>query len=234
MTDTVDPEALDGYTPPPYEPPATLDERLATVWRELTRTPGRAALATLDLCAVAAFLVSLRAITVTTADAAGPLRAHCGVTFYVAGASNHAVDAACRYAFASRMPTVVVLGLVVIGVTALLVRSIVRPAESGTARRLWGEVTRTPARAALATFDVAALIAVIVAAQPITVTTADAAGALRARCGVQFSILGAANSAVSDACGKAYGPRETTFFVLLAVLLIGGTVLTRMLRRATA
>ena len=227
-------EGLDGYVPPPYVPPATLDERLAKAWREVTRTPGRAALATLDLCAIAAFAASLRTIPVTTADAGGPLRARCGVTFYLAGASNHAVDTACRYAFASRVPQLLVLALVTVGATALLVRSIVRPArpdEASGFRPLWRAVTSTPARAALVTLDVAALLAVIAASQPVSVATADAAGPLRAQCALQYYVLGAANSAVRDACRRAYGPRATVFVIMISVVVVATAVLVRMVRQ---
>jgi hypothetical protein len=235
MTSTAtDDDALDGYVPPPYLPPATLDERLAKMWREVTRTPGRAALATFDLCAVAAFVISLRPIPVTTVDAAGPLRARCGIEFSVGGASNHAVDAACRYAFASRIPVLVLLALVIVGATALLVRTIAHPAppEHGSGfRRLWQEVTSTPARAALATFDVAALLAVIAAAQPVHLATADATSPLQARCGLGFYVLGAANAAVRESCRRAYGPRASVFFIMLAALVVGVVVLARMIKR---
>ena len=129
------------------------------LWREVTRTPGRAALATLDLCAMAGFLISLRTIPVTTLDAQGPLRARCGLTFYVSSASNRAVDSACRYAFATRVPQLLLFALLAIAATACLVIAIARPEsdERRGGRQLWRDVTRTPARAALATFDVAAL-----------------------------------------------------------------------------
>jgi hypothetical protein len=227
-------EGLDGYVPPPYTPPATLDERLVKAWREVTRTPGRAALATLDVCAIAAFAASLRAIPVTTADAEGSLRARCGITFYVAGASNHAVDTACRYAFASRLPQLLVLALVAVGATALLVGSVARPAPADEAwglRRLWHQVTSTPARAALATFDMAALLGVLAAAQPVSIATTDATGPLRAHCALQYYVLGAANSAVRHACRSAYRPRALVFFLMLSVVVIGAAVLVRMIRR---
>ena len=225
---------LDGYVPPPYIPPATLDERLAKAWHEVTSTPARAALATLDLCAIAAFAASLRTIPVTTADAGGPLRARCGITFFVGGASNRAVDAACRYAFANRVPQLLVLAVVAVGATALLVRSIARPTRPGEAsgfRRRWREVTRTPGRAALATFDVAALLAVLAAAQPVDLTTTDAAGPLRAHCALQYYVLGVGDSAVRHACRTAYGPRASVFFIMLSVVVIGFAVLARLIRR---
>src|SRR5206468_12963656 len=124
------------------------------------------------------------------------LRARCGISFYVTGASNHAVDAACRYAFGSRVPQLLGFALLAALVTALLVHSIVRPVaddEEGRLRMLWREVTRTPARAALATFDAAAVVALFAAAQPVTVTASDATGSLRARCGLQYLVFGAAN-----------------------------------------
>ena len=234
--DTVVPEdeVLDGYVPPPYLPPATLDERLAKLWREVTRTPGRAALATLDLCALTAFLISLRTIPITTSDATGPLRARCGLGFYVAGAPNRAVDSACRYAYASRVPVLVVLALLVIGVTALLVRSIVRPAaadEGSSWRRWWQELTRTPGRAALLTFDVAAFVALVAAAQPVNIVKATAAGPLRAHCGLRFFVLGSGNTIVRDACRHAYGPRASVFFVMLGVVIIATVALIRMVMR---
>jgi hypothetical protein len=231
VTADLDPAALDGYVPPPYVPPATLDERLAKAWREITRTPGRAALATIDVCAIAALAMSFRTIPVTTADAGGPLRAHCGVAFYVAGAPNHAVDAACRYAFASRVPALLLSGLVVVAVTALLVRSIARgdsPDQTSGVKRVWSQLTSTPGRAALATLDGAALLAVIAAAQPITVVTADAAGPLRAHCGLQYYVFGAANSAVGDSCRRAYGSRATFFVIALVLFVVATAALARL------
>jgi hypothetical protein len=217
----ISPEPLDGYVPPPYLPPATLDERLVMAWRAVTRTPGRAALATLDACAVAAFLISLRPIPVTTADAAGPLRASCGVGFYLGGASNRAVDSACRFAYGSRMPALLLLGLVVVGTTGLLIRSLRRDPDEDQPSRLWGRLSSSPALAALAAFELAAVVAVVAAAQPVAVTTTDAAGALRAHCGLQYFIVGVGNAAVRQSCRRAYGSRAAVFFVLLAVVAAG-------------
>ena len=234
----VDPdlEGLDGYVPPPYLPPATLDERILSTWREVTRTPGRAALAALGVCALAGFLVSLRPVAVSTVDATGPLRAQCGISFYLAGASNRAVDAACQYAFSSRIPVLVLLGLVFVGSAGLLVRTILRdgvttPAE-GTGRR-WRELTNSPARAALAVFELAALVAVIAAAAPVSTVTADAAGPLRASCGLQYFVFGTSNPAVQTACRHAYAPRAVVFIVMLAVLVCGALVLYRLTKPAT-
>ena len=221
-------EGLDGYVPPPYVPPLTLDERLVKAWREVTRTPGRAALATLDLCAIGGFLISLRTIPVTTVDAQGPLRARCGITFYVSGASNPAVKAACRYAFASRVPQLLLLGVVAVGATALLIGSIARPTPH---RALWRAVTRTPSGAALATLNAALLVVVFSAAQPVNLATTDPGGALRAHCGLQYYIVGVSDSAVQHACRRAYGPRASVFFIALVVLCIGIAGLVRMVRR---
>ena len=203
------------------------------LWREVTRTPGRAALATLDLCAMAGVLISLRTIPVTTLDAQGPLRARCGLTFYVSSASNRAVDSACRYAFATRVPQLLLFALLAIAATACLVIAIARPEsdERRGGRQLWRDVTRTPARAALATFDVAALVAVVAASQPVDLVTTDAGGTLRAHCGLQYFVVGAANSAVGHACRRAYAPRASVFVAMLAIFVIGVVVLSRMLRR---
>jgi hypothetical protein len=231
---TVPEEVLDGYVPPPYVPPATLDERLVKVWREVTRTPGRAALATLDLCALVALIVALHPIPVTTADARGALHARCGIAFYVAGASNRAVDAACHYAYASRAPIVVFLGLVVLAGIGLLVLSIARPAPAGEPsrwRRGWDAVTRTPGRAALATFDVAVLVAAVISLSPVNRVIATSSGPVRAHCGLRFFVLGVGDSAIRDACRSAYGPRGTFFFIALAVLIGGVATLARLIRR---
>ena len=235
-TSTIEPDGLDGYVPPPYQPPATLDERLAKAWQEITRTPGRAALATFDLCALVALLVSLRPISVTTTDSAGALRAECGVSFYFGRASNQAVDTACRYAYSSRVPIVFVLALVVLVTTAVLIRTIAKPEpndETGL-RRLWRDVTATPARAALATFNVATVLALIAAAQPVNLTTTDASGPLRARCGLRFYIIGTDNAAVQDACRRTYGTRATLVALMLVVLVVGVLGLVRLLRRPIA
>jgi hypothetical protein len=226
-------EGLDGYVPPPYVPPATLDERLLAAWRLITRTPGRAALATLDVCAGVAFVIALRPIPVTTVDASGPLHAHCGISFYVGGSSNRAVESACRYAYASRIPVLVLLGLIVGASTLLLVRAVTHPApsdgESGW-RRLWNEVTQTPARAALATFDVAALLGVIAAAQPVTVASSDRTGFMRAHCGLGYYLFGVGDAAVRTACRRAYSSHAAVFFVLLAALVVGTGALVRLVR----
>jgi len=227
-------DGLDGYVPPPYVPPATLDERLAKAWREITSTPARTALAVLDLCAVVGFLAYLRPIPVTTSDAAGPLRARCGISFYVTGASNHAVDTACRYAFGSRVPELLGFALLAALVTALLLHSIVRPVaddHDGRLRTLWREVTRTPARAALVTFDLAALVALYAAVQPVTIATADATGPLRARCGLQYLVFGAANSAVGHACRRSYAPHAWAFVLVLTSLLGGIVALVAIVRQ---
>jgi hypothetical protein len=232
-TATSEPEGLDGYVPPPYQPPATLDERLAKAWQEITRTPGRAALTTFDLCAVVALLISLRTISVTTADSAGGLHADCGVSFYFGKASNQAVDTACRYAYSSRLPIVFVLALVVSVTTVVLIRTIAKPApyDKARLRRLWRDVTATPARAALATFDVAALFAVIAAAQPVDLATADASGPLRAHCGLRYYIVGTDNAAVQDACRRTYGTRAALVLLMLIVLVVGVLGLVKLLRR---
>ena len=222
-------EPLDGYVPPPYRPPATLDERLIKAWREVTRTPGRAALATVALCALVAFFLSLRSIPVTTADAIGPLRANCGISFYVGRASNRAVDAACHYAYASRIPQLIILGLVVLVASALLVWTTVR--RTAGEPTLWSALAATPGRAALAVLDVAFLVTTVAALQPVTLTTADHVSQLNARCGLQYFVFGASNPAVGRACRNAYGPRATLFFVTLAALILGVIALARMVRR---
>lgn len=226
----IDPELepLDGYVPPPYRPPMTLDERLVKAWREVTRTPGRAALATVDLCALAAFVLSLRSLPVTTADARGPLRANCGISFYLAGASNRAVDAACRYAYSSRIPQLIILGVVVVVTTALLVRAIASGAPDEATP--WPALA-TPGRAALAVLDLALLVTAVAALQPVTLATADPAGPLDARCGLQYFVFGASNSTVGHACRSAYGPRAALFFVALAGLVVGVIPLARVARR---
>lgn len=228
----VDPELepLDDYVPPPYRPPATLDERLIKAWREVTRTPGRAAIATLDLCALVAFFLSLRSIPVTTVDAVGRLRANCGISFYVGGASNRAVDAACHYAYASRIPQLIIIGLVVVVASGLLVWTIVREAPGEPT--LWSAIAATPGRAALAVLDVALLVTAIAALQPVTLTTADHVSSLNARCGLQYFVFGASNSAVGQACRNAYEPRAALFFVTLAALILGVIALARMVRRS--
>ena len=233
MTTTPPDDALDGYVPPPYSPPPTLDERLAKVWREITSTPGRTALAVLDLCAVVGFIAYLRPIPVTTSDAAGPLRARCGISFYVTGASNRAVDAACRYAFGSRVPELLGFALLAALVTVLLVHSIVRSSDEGAAPlgAWWREITSTPGRAALATFDAAAVVALIAAAQPVTVTATDTTGPLRARCGLQYLVFGAANSAVGHACRRSYASHAWVFVLVLAALVVGIVALVTTIRR---
>ena len=230
-------EGLDGYVPPPYVPPATLDERLVKAWREVTRTPGRAALATVDLAALAAFVLSLRSIPVTAVDARGPLRANCGISFYLSGASNSAVDTACRYAFGSRIPQLIGLGLVLVVSTVLLARAVSRPAEPAAEAgfgAIWRSVTATPGRAALAVFDGALLVTAGVALQPVNAATADPAGSLSAHCGLQYFVLGASDSAVTNACRSAYAPRAAVFFVALAALAMGVVALVRMVRREMA
>jgi hypothetical protein len=224
-----EPEPLDGYLPPPYVPPATLDERLVKAWREVTRTPGRAALATVGLCAMAGFFLSLRTIPITTADARGPLRANCGISFYLGGASNRAVDASCGYVFGSRIPQLIILGLVVVVATALLLRAIAQgePAEATP----WPALAATPGRAALAVLDLALLVTAVAALQPVTLATADPAGPLNAHCGLQYFVFGASNSAVGHACRNSYGPRAAVFFVALAGLVVGVVALARMVRR---
>lgn len=234
---TVHEEVLDGYVPPPYVPPATLDERLVKLWREVTRTPGRAALATFDLCALVALIVALRPVPVTTADARGALHARCGITFYVAGARNHAVDAACHYAYASRVPIVVFLGLVLVAGIALLVLSIARPAAAGEVsrwRRIWDAVTSTPARAALAMLDLAALVAAVASLSPVNRVITTTSGPVRAHCGLRFFVLGVGDASIRDGCRSAYGPRGTFFFIAVAVLIGGGVALARVVRRGPA
>lgn len=219
-------EALDGYVPPPYRPPATLDERLVKLWREVTRTPGRAALATAGLSALVGFLLSLRTVSVTTVDSAGYLRARCGLSFYLGGAGNRAVDAACHYAYGSRIPQLILLGVVAIAAGALLAWSIVRGAPQEGVR--WSELVATPGRAALAVADLALVITAIVALQPVTVTTSDPASLLNARCGLQYFVFASSNSAVAHACRNAYGPRAALFFVAVAGLIVGVVALVRL------
>ncbi|MEY2434439.1 MAG: hypothetical protein QOC92_4164 [Acidimicrobiaceae bacterium] len=234
-TSTSEPEGLDGYVPPPYQPPATLDERLAKAWQEITRTPGRAALATFDISALVALLVSLRTIPVTTTDSAGDLRANCGVSLYFGKASNRAVDTACRYAYSSRVPLLFLLALVVLVTTALLIRTIAKPGrDEARLRRWWRDVTATPARAAMATFDAAALLAVIAAAQPVDLATADASGPLRVHCGLRYFIIGTDNAAVQDACRRTYGTRAALVLLMLVVLVVGVLGLVTLLRRPVA
>jgi hypothetical protein len=233
MIDT-DPELLDGYVPPPYRPPATLDERLVKAWREVTRTPGRAALATVDLCALIGIVLSLRTVSVTTADSVGFLRARCGISFYLGGARNQAVDTACRYAYGSRIPELVLLGVVILAATGLLVWSIVRPTPGKGAQ--WSALVATPGRAALAVLDLALLMTAIVALQPVTVTTSDPTSLLNARCGLQYFVFAASNSSVAHACRRAYGPRAALFFIAVAGLIVGVVVLARWsgIRRSAA
>lgn len=231
-TDHTDVQGLDDYVPPPYVPPTTLDERLATVWREVTRTPTRAAMAALDVCALLGFIASLRTIPVTAVDAQGPLRANCGISFYLSRASNQSVDTACRYAFSSRIPQLILFGGAFLVLTALLVRAITRRDREGS--RPWRALVATPARAGLAVFDLAALVTVIVALQPVTVATSDANGGLAAHCGFGYFAFGAPVASVDRLCRSAYGPRATLFLMALLLLAGGVTALLWSARRRPA
>jgi hypothetical protein len=62
-------------------------------------SPATAALLTFDVVAGVVALVALRTVSVVTSDARGPLVAHCGISYFVVGSGDPAVQSACRAAY---------------------------------------------------------------------------------------------------------------------------------------
>lgn len=228
-------EEYPAYVPPPYLFPTPMSQRLLELWRELTLTPGRAALAVLTVLAVIVAAFALLPVTIVSADAAGPYRAHCGIAYYVAGYPTAAVDAACHSAYGSHAAVffLAVLVLVVsLGSLALLVAAGRAPEGSRPwAGRVLSFIRRqlsTPARAALFTFDAVALLTAVVALRTVSVPTVDAQGPLVAHCGIGYYVFGTGDSPVQKACRGVYGGHAAVFFLAAGLFVLGMIGLRRL------
>ncbi|MHB8466208.1 MAG: hypothetical protein ACYDH6_03145 [Acidimicrobiales bacterium] len=108
-----------------YEEP-TWGQRAAWLWRELARTPRRAAETVLALALVAGLTVALWPTTVVLTGGGERMVARCGLSYYMTGAPYPSVDLACRRSFNAHFGTALLLFLALAAVTAAVVVDIVR------------------------------------------------------------------------------------------------------------
>jgi hypothetical protein len=223
------------YQPPPYLYGPPLSERVARVWGELTRTPGRAALTVLAALAVVVAALALIPVTVVSADSVGPYRASCGIGYYVAGYPTAGVAAACHSAYGGHAAAFFVAVLVLLASSislAVLVAAGRAPEEAPnraaralvSVRRLWA----TPARAAVLTADAVAFTAAVVALRTVSIPAADSQGPLVAHCGISYYVFGTSNAVVQKACRGVYGAHAAVFFLAAGLFVIGVLVLRRL------
>jgi hypothetical protein len=96
--------------------PAQEDEReTRSLWRRLTRTPGRAALLTLNGVLLVVAVASLLPVRVHGDSAQGAFSAECGMSFYLSGHDDSAVEQACRDAYGGHAMTFFASAVVLVG-----------------------------------------------------------------------------------------------------------------------
>ena len=96
------------------------DNPSGSLWRRLTRTPSRAALLTLNAVLLVVAVASLLPVRVHGDSSQGAFSAECGMTFYLAGHEDSAVEQACRHAYGGHALTFFASAVVLVGVGVAL------------------------------------------------------------------------------------------------------------------
>ena len=94
--------------------------------------------------------------------------------------------------------------------------------------QLWAAIARSPVGASLTVFVGGLLVALIASLMPVTAHTSDARGALEAKCGLGYYVLGSGNRAVDSACRAAYGSHAVTAGVIALALIVAIGLLVRV------
>ena len=243
-----DPAHLPLYEPPPYVLPASPAERLAVGWREVTKTPVRAALGVVCAVAVVAAVIAASPVTVYSSDASGPYRARCGLGYYIGGYPTAGIAQTCHAAYSAHAAVFslsVAAALVsVVSVVGLAVADRYAGADSRAAsgsstgslslpwvvrpvrwlRRQWS----TPARAAVTTLAGLAVAVGALALRTVSVPLSDAHGPLVAHCGISYFVFGTSDAPVQQACRGHYGGHAAAFFLCLAAFIGSAVALRRL------
>ena len=227
------------YSPPPYQPRATLGDHLARLGPRLWATPSRAAATTLVAVLLVVCAIALQPVEASGTDAAGSFKAECGVSMYLFGHPSAAVQQTCRDAYTGHAVALFVAGGALLAAIAVLGLLMTRPvaAQSAAPASGWRAFAATPGRASAVTAMAALLLVALGSLLPARTEGDSPRGAFAAQCGVSIFVFGHNDSAVQKACGDAYGARGRTFVAsTLAVLLTGAGLATsvRNERRRTS
>lgn len=170
-------------------------------------TPVRLGLWALLACAAIASVLSLRPATAELPGRGTLATAHCGADTFFLGYPDHAVETACRHAYAPHAR--VLFGAVFLGAFA-----VVALAATGGHR---------PGRRRAAPLALAGAAAVVAACLlwPVTVSFGSGASAATARCGVDTVIAGFPDHAVERACRDRVGHRAAGAVGAILIALTG-------------
>ena len=228
MADAMVPEP-ERYSPPPYQPRATLGDYIARVGPQLRATPGRAAATTLVAALIVVCAVALQPVEATGADASGSFKAECGISMYLFGHPSAGVQQTCRDAYTGHAVALFVAGGALLAAVAVLTLLLTRPPtpQSTVATRGWRALVATPGRASAVTAMAVLTLVAVGSLLPARTEGDSPRGAFAAQCGVSIFVFGHTDPAVQHACGDAYGTRGRTFAMsTLAVLVMGAGVTT--------
>jgi hypothetical protein len=216
----------DDYLPPPYTGPPTIGERLRPIIDAASASSFSAALLTIIVVAVVVLAVALQPARVDLTDDAGPLRAECGLSYFLVGHPNDVVEDTCRERFAGRA-VVALLALGIAGSSSIFLML------RATRNKVNPDAHRPAMRGVALGLAIAAAVVGAGSLRTVPVAGTDRDGPITIHCGASYYFAGHPDPAVADACSSAFGTHALLLRGSIAALLASAAALWVMRARST-